>query len=404
MDLKKILILSSVIVLGLFVIYFVFYRGVLEIEVSPRPFVVKIDDTEYKETDSLKKYLAPGDYQVEISKQGFETYTSEVHVSLWSRTKLVPELWFANRDAEKVANLKAFYPSSSDDMLFYLNSEDNYLYRLNIKTTEKKAISKEPLIDLANVVWSPNHERAIIIGNAPGEEEESNEPLNNSAFLYALSSGERTALPNALASYCWSPKGDSMAYTLYENGKYNLYTVSAKGGDKRLITSLDTGQGGIAWVEGDKIILSNYVFEDKASNVFSINLKDKRVVNITGAGNAQGTIISNDHKLGAYLGTEGGDAPLINIIDLESNTSRETNFIATSLLDLLWTPDTNSLIKKEDLGDFGVRLSRLDLSSDGESSFYASDRLAVRSFFISSDKKNLFFITEDSLYKLKLKN
>lgn len=402
MNLRKIIIITAAAIATISLGFFILNRGVLEVKASTRPIKVKVNDTEYNEADSLTKYLTPGEYQVEVTKDGYSSFRKNVTISPWSKTVVEPELWKSGAKEEKIASVRALYPKTTKDYLFYLNAEDNYFYKLGLKTKAKETISNEPFADIANVMWSPDKSKAIIGKKNLDQNEETEVPKGNQTFVYSFSAGQKIDLPDSLVSYNWSPKGDQIAYTVLEGENYSLYRFLLSG-QKILVTKLETGLGKIDWISDSEIILSNYFEEKGKSDIYSINLNNKTVSNITKNGNTYGLLIASN-KTGYWLDYADDQTKNLHLINFQDKTTLETDILANSLSDFAPIPDCKLLVKKEDLGDYGVRFAQIDPMDGTETSFYASNNLFVRNLFAASDQRSLIFITSNAIYSLRIKD
>ena len=75
-----VVILLALFIMGVIVFFVEQRKALLNINVEPAKVSFKINNKEYKNIDAFKKKVSPGKYEVEISKENYETYKKTLTV------------------------------------------------------------------------------------------------------------------------------------------------------------------------------------------------------------------------------------------------------------------------------------------------------------------------------------
>lgn len=107
------------------------------------------------------------------------------------------------------------------------------LYSYNIETKERKEINTGFCTQCNNDhVLSPNHDK-VAVSHHTIEDGQSR------VYVIPLATGIPELITPIAPSYLhgWSPDGKSLAYCAERNGEYDIYTISANGGEETRLTT-----------------------------------------------------------------------------------------------------------------------------------------------------------------------
>ncbi len=139
-------ILLILAVVGLIFYWFTFRPGTLEIKITPKDAIIKINDEIKPRLESGKYYLEAGTYKLRLESQGYIDWEQEVTVSA-SRNKKVEVTLKSIPSPIKLTQekVKSVQLSTDDQWLYFLDEKGETVYRQELLGNQANLYSKEPV-------------------------------------------------------------------------------------------------------------------------------------------------------------------------------------------------------------------------------------------------------------------
>lgn len=155
--------------------------GLMQLHTLPTGATVQLDDEVLFSRSNLSQTMAPGDHNLKITKNGYDSWEKTITMSPGRLMRLYyPRLFLQNREAEKLIELGkvAFYSAASNrNFLLYAEPESIDWKLINIKGDEIKTKSLDIsdvfsgvkdgklLSKVESIQWSDDESRVLVRAN-----------------------------------------------------------------------------------------------------------------------------------------------------------------------------------------------------------------------------------------------
>lgn len=165
----------------------------------------------------------------------------------------------------------------ADELIF--NSMGRILrYRISQRTTE--------LVNTQYCICCNNDHVLCADGRRLAVSHMTKEDLKSRIYILDLESDAPPFLVTPIApSYLhgWSPDGEELAFCGCRNGKFDLYTIPAKGGEERLLLSFPGHSDGVEYSSDGRDVYFNGV-RDGSMDCFRLNRQTNELTRLTNNG------------------------------------------------------------------------------------------------------------------------
>lgn len=292
-------------------------NGILAVRSIPDAAKIYINDELTETTNATISSLVPGDYNVKVKKEGFETWEKTIKVYEDKVTDITALLVLKGGGLNPITNtgVEQFELSNNGEMLSYVSKGEAkpgiYLIQLsnspiNIFQSQKKAIVVDGIYTYSNtesIQWSPNDQELllkiddnlfyVIDLNKPAnqiptiltstellfKDWEQKQILNKTSLADTLNMTEEEKALAVSSNSVWSPDGDKFYIINKDEGTTDDYTVSVYNFEDPLPVSENKVNRAVKF-EG----LDTRVYWYSDSKHLLIVTKDKvKIVNIDGS-------------------------------------------------------------------------------------------------------------------------
>ena len=160
----------------------------------------------------------------------------------------------------------------------------------------------------------------------------------------------------------WSPDGSTIVFTAARPGSdWRLYTVSANGGESKLVTDEPRGQGVATWSPDGKTLAFGHILDaaearKRPLDIELFHLSDRSSTVLSGSAGLWTARWSPD---GRYLSAVTEDNQTLRLYDMQKGTW--SDLAHANVNDVVWSPDSKSLFFDTNSGAdqtlYRVRLS-----------------------------------------------
>lgn len=300
----------------------------------------------------------------------------------------------------------------------HLNQEENEIYYFDdvllnfykIKDNKAQALTNSIFLTVKNVQWSKDNNFVLIEAlNYPFQYQGSTSPISNSSlgenvrtwWIFDFSNQEAKLLKQGATlvnGAIFSPDSQKLSYSLpnADQTKNSIYLSNFDSSQPEKIMDLAQGVP-INWSpDGNSIIIQTTDNDQPSLKIFNIE-QNQEIANIKYAQNGK---FSPDSKKVLFDYTEDFEQQIPSICDLSNPTQISKLNLETDVEKIIWYNDQKLLVsipaEKENLYLFDPVTNKKDVVASFDRGTNPQDLLLTR------DKKTLYFVSNNLLYKLKL--
>lgn len=390
--LKRIIFIIIGVILITAVLYFLFFFRATVI-INPEPSNAQIEIAGKVSLGKTTIKLMPGTHRLKITSPGYVAFDQDITAKVSQRSELNIKLKTEPK-LEKISNYPGQFVTTTLDgkSLLYLSNNGKTIYKVdNVLASENfssYAITPDVFSDVANILWHPDKELAIIRYN---DGDTSLYDFNR----YDLLHQEKKDWGGGIKGISWRSDGEKIIYYFEPgNGEKSLIRANKDNSgmerifDMRPYSLIDPA---VYWSADQKTVL----LVSGELHVFDVYTKTlKKIEGINAVTSAQFTPDSQKilyEKKGSLF-----------IIGIDGKDNQDLG-IQTTLKKLTWFDEASFVYAVREAGKNTDSLLKYNLVSKEQISFDYGSSGAVNAsgLIISSDKNKLFF-TDSFIYGINL--
>lgn len=360
-------------------------------------------------------YLSPGIHTVRLTSPDTVDFAQTVSLLRGFRKTLNPALNLIPKTANKFSgDVRFLTPTKDQDNVLYLGDGGATIYRHNLKTNERVALTKKSLSGITNMRWSPDLSLVLLkrasgiylfdfgLYNFVSQEE-----------VY-LGSTEEMSLPT------WDPLGDDLcpgsaypclpdpnnldwrlAYSQQKDEEKSLILANQVNEKQERVADLSAfARSSLEWSsDGQKIAI---LPKSSAGDLAIFDLETRKIKTLLEDKMITGLKWSPDGQRVIFTVLENNQDWLYKA-DLASGQSKRIE-LKTNIDRLTWTKDSNFLTLALPSESGQDKFVRYDIRSGEQINYVytATDPIKVSRLIVNSDEASIIFQSNDRLYTLIL--
>jgi hypothetical protein len=397
--LKKILIIAGIVlIVGVLVFVFFFYKGTIVFNPSPETARIDIDGVSL--TGQAKIKLNPGSYHMTISSPDYVDYTKIINVGISQKINLSVALKKLPVPEKILDDNIQFLSKSLDGNLFYLGNSGKTIYRMtdiaNKDLRKSLPITPDVFENIKYLAFSGNYDLAIL--------KKDNNTILYDFMRYDLLHQELHDWGGNIGYIIWSPDGEQIAY-YYQTSQGEKTLIRANKDNsavERIYNFKDTNitNPKLVWSpDGNKIL----VIKD---DIYIFDVYTKTLTQVTNGGGVADAGFSPNSKSILYNYLDSTQNMSLLMIDIDGKNIRDLT-VKTYLDKLAWIDEKNMILAIPDTvnSNLSDRIVKINTDTFSQEEYgYASKSGKISPSNIIYDKIDnyLFFLANNNLYSLDL--
>jgi len=371
------------------VYYKYFYDSTLRVNVTPTDSIIRVNGEILTNNQATK--FKPGTYHVAVSRVDYILYEKDIKLGASRSYNISVDLRKIPRLSEVVEEKLSFSVATEDhESILYLGNSGKTIYQINKilgdQNKELVAITPDVFSNISNIIWSHNRKLAIIKKGAT-------QTLLYDFKRYDLIHQEIYDWGDDIRDIVWNSDDTKIIYfKTPQTGEKVLVQANKDNTNQEIIYNFKDTQiknPKLYWSSDDKKLL---VID---SQLYILDLYTKALRGITQEKPSE-AMFTPDNTGIIYNGPSG-----LTYIDLEGNNRRELG-VSSDLNKVAWF-DNNTLFAAINNGKFD-KFYKISISDGAKEEYiyYSDVSIKASNLIFLSDKKSLFFTSDNILYRLDL--
>lgn len=306
---------------------------------------------------------------------------------------IISTFWPKGDKPEKIFEANFSYPKLLDQTIRFYDSENKTISALDLNSQIVSNLTKIDFQKVYNILWSPSGDEAIITS-------EGNDEFSDALWYLSFIKNSLSPLDAKIVKVIWSPKGDKIAY-LRQDGESSLNIANPDGSNWKNVFSFgedfEFGDTSLSWSpDGKQIVIASGGTDVGPTETFIIDISsgEKTILTNEPTGSI-GAWSPDSKKILFEIYSENSESSVWAYKNLSDNQTINLDFEGS----LYWLSDSKTLI-----GTNQEAIYKIDSDSKKKQIiFKPKDPMFFDYLLPDVEGKTLYFISEKTLYRLKIK-
>ena len=302
-------------------------------------------------------------------------------------------------------NINFIHLSKDNQTIYFFDEIKTNFYKTSVNKKDEVALTESNFVTVKDVFWSPDNDQVLIeVLNHQYPYQNKLTPVSNDKlpedtklwWLYDLKTKKATQLKQGIRKVIFSPDSQKVSYSIGEKESTSVYISNPDGSGAQKIIDINEGIP-IDWSKDGKNIMVQAAEDDKPYLAI-VNSETKQMVAKIIAGESgkfspDGKIIVYD----AYIDYDEKKPSLYFLDDQGKNTSIN---LETTMEKITWFDDSKLITA---ISENKENFYMIDTGNEKKKIIFSIGReINAIDLIVSSDKKNLYMVSNGLLHRLKL--